>query len=121
MCVNQVYAIQAELCPFDTFAVSLVGKHVKRKHDILQNGERVEQGCALKDHSHFASQGFLFLLAHVDEVTSVVEDFSFFGGKQAHQTFHEDGFSRTALSDNQVRLSVFERKADVIQHRTFFE
>ena len=41
-----------------------------------------------------------------------------FGFEKPHKVFHKHGFTRTALTDNQIHLAVVELGADVVQHLT---
>lgn len=41
-----------------------------------------------------------------------------FGFEKPHKVFHKHGFTRTALTDNQIHLTVVKLGADVVQHLT---
>ena len=75
----------------------------------------------LENHSHFPAERFLFLLSHGEEVAVVIQQFSFVRCQQTHDTFHEYGFSRTALPYNQVGLSILESGIDIFQYLFFFK
>ena len=47
------------------------------------------------------------------EVPAVEQDFSAIGSQQAYHQLHQDGFSRTALPDNQVADARFQFQIDI--------
>ena len=47
------------------------------------------------------------------EVPAVEQDFSAIGSQQAYHRLHQDGFSRTALPDNQVADARFQFQIDI--------
>ena len=114
--IQQSYAVQAELGAAFALVVVVVREHIQGKHHVLQHAHRVEEGCALEYHAHLAAQERALPLAQADKTATVVYDIAFRGFKQPHDTFHQNGFSRAALTDNQIRFSVFEGGIDVVEY-----
>lgn len=116
MGIAEVHAVEALLSTAHTVAVVHLREHVEREHHVLQYVERVEERCALEYHAHLAAHLHFLFLRHRHEVATVVEHLATRRREQTHEVFHQYGLSRTALSDDEVRLAVLEDGVDVFQH-----
>ena len=114
--INQVDTVEAFLCSLHTFPVIHIREHIEGEHHVLQHIERVEEGCALEDHTHLASHHHLLLLAHLHEVAAVVEYLSAGWFEESDKVLHQHGLSRTTLSDDEVGLSRFKFHTDIIEY-----
>ena len=112
---SQIDTCQAMLRAFDAIFVGFVGEHIEGEHDVLEHGERVEEGCALENHAHLSAQHDALLLGERDKVAAVVEDVAAGGREQPHDVLDEDGLSAARLPDDEVHLAVLEGGVDVLE------
>ena len=116
LCLYQVYTVETLLCALHAFLIIKVGKHIEWKHHVLQYIERVEKGGALENHSHLTAHHHLFILVHVNKVTTIVEHLTAGRLQESDEILHQNRLSRTALTDDQIGLAGFELHADIIEY-----
>ena len=119
--LGQVDTFETELGSSFPVVVGVFGKHIQRKHHILQDCHAVEQGRSLEQHTHFPAEHIDLLLVHRGEVASIVENGPFIRLHQSDDVLDHDRLSRTASADDQVRLAIFKQRIDVVQDRPSFK
>ena len=117
----QVDTVEALLCPMDSFTEIHRGEHIEGEHHVLKDRHRVEECGALEDHAHLTAHEHLLVFRHLHEVTSIVKHLSTGRFEQSHEVLHQHGLSRSALSDDEVGLSILENSVDVLQNFATFK
>ena len=115
--VFEPHAPQAEIHALAFLGLRLIGEEIQRQADVLRHGRRVQQRTALKDHADVLADRLALLESERRIADVVVEDLPRIDGVQPHQTFQQHGFARTALPDDEIRLSGLELHRDVVEHR----
>ena len=113
---HQIDAVETLHRPLLAFAQVHGRKHVEGKHDVLQDSERVEEGCRLEYHAHFAAHVDFLLFGHGNEVAPVVEYLSAGRLEQSDEILHQHSLAAAALTDDEIGLAVLENGADVFQY-----
>ena len=112
--VSQIDPFEAKVDPIPLFVHRHIGEEVQRQSDVLLYVRRIEQGSALKEHAHLFANRFQLGERERVETNIVVVDVSAIDLVQADKRFQQDGFTRTALSDDQVGDARRELGGDVV-------
>ena len=117
-CLAEVDTVEAELGTAHTFLIGIIGEHVEGEHDVFKHRHGVEKGCTLENHSHLATEKGTLALGHAYKATPIVDNIASSWSEEPYDAFHQHSLARTALSDDEVRLAVFESGGDALEHFT---
>src|SRR5437867_2214488 len=94
-----------------------MGEHIQWKHDILLDSQAVKQSRTLEKHTNLFSYVRFFIGFHIGKVLAVVKHLTTVRLKQTHHTLHQNRFSTSTRSNDQVALARLHDSADVVDDR----
>ena len=108
---------QAGLGPVHLLRLCPLGKEIHREHHIFEHSSKIEEGCALKQHSYLLVQLLSGCKVHRGERPAVVNDLSPVRFDKAYETFEQNSLSAAAAPYHHIAPAAFHYSIDALENR----